>query len=208
MDSLQEFYVLFFDVQTITRFLADFRHRYSKHTKYVELEIALRFVLSLSRHKRTVYRIGFPTLSKAAGRIRLADIIEREMALDEDFDIVIAPKGQEQQKRHNLQIVRFTGDVEPTTEGLLHFLKQKKFNIPKDENLLLLVWLEKRPNLNCMELGRRLRQISVPYGQIFLVGEMQDDQSHFWFCFHVFPEVIRFKDLDLSFLKRGKEAKA
>jgi len=81
MDSLQKFYVLFFDIQAITRFLADFRHRYGKHTKYVELEIALRFVLNLSKHRRTVYRIGFPTLSESKGRVRVRSMRLRKVYL-------------------------------------------------------------------------------------------------------------------------------
>jgi hypothetical protein len=207
MDSLQKWWGLYFDVQQVTRFLANYRNRYGKHTKYVEIEIALRFVLSLSKNQKTIYRIGFPTLLQSEGPITLADIFERKMALDEDFDIVIAPKGQEQLKRHNLQIVRFTGDVELTTEGLLKFLKQKKFHIPKDENLLLLVWLEKGLKLNYIELGQKLEEINVPYGQIFLVGETKRDKSDIFFCLEVFPEVIKFKDLDLGFLKSGKNAK-
>lgn len=201
MDSRQKWSCLFFDVEQVTRFLAKYRNRYGKHTKYVELEVALRFVSNLFRTQRKVYRIGFPTLSESDEPITLENIFERKMALDEDFDIVVAPKGEEQQTRHNLQIVRFTRDVEQTTEGVLDFLKEKKFRISKDENILLLVWLEKGLKLDYMELSQKFKEINVPYGQIFMVGETKRNESVIFFCLEVFPEVIRFKDLDVGFLK-------
>ena len=205
MDSLQHWAGLYFGVKAVTRFLADYRNRYGKHTKYVELEIALRFVLCLSRHYRKVYVIGFPTLHHLVKDKRFTprEVIDHKLALDGDVDIVIAPREKAQYMYHKLQIVRFTGDVEKTTQGLFDFLRKKKFNIPKDENLLLLVWLEKGMRLNYIELHQELAQIHVPYGEIFMVGETERNESKNFFCIQVFPE-IKTMYLDLSFLRKQK----
>jgi hypothetical protein len=119
--------------------------------------------------------------------------------------MVIAPNKNASQMNHRLQIVRFTGDVEKTTEGLFDFLREKKFDIPKDDTLLLLVWLEKALKLNYIELGQKLGQANVPYGQIFLVGKTKRNKSKIFFSLEVYPK-IRSWHLDLSFLENQKPA--
>jgi hypothetical protein len=210
MDSLQHWGGLYFTVEAVSRFLANYRNQYQKHTKYKELEIALCFVWLLSRNQRKEYLIGLPTVHGLQNDepVTLAKIFERKIVLDEDFDIVIAPKQEAQQKNHQLQIVRFTGNIEANTESLFSFLKEKKFNIPKDEKLLLLVWLEKGFRLNYLEFGQKLNKANVPYGQIFIVGQIKSDNSYVFFCCQVFPEVKRFRDLDFSFLMKARESKA
>lgn len=210
MDSLQKWAGLYFNLKAIAKFLTNYRNRYGKHTKYKELEITLLFVSFLFKDQRKPYLIGFPTLHDLPSdeRITLAKIFDRKIALDQDFDIVIAPKEKAQQKNHRLQIVRFTGDVEGNTESLFSFLKEKKFNIPKDEKLLLLVRLEKGLRLNYLELGQKFEKANVPYGQIFILGQRKPDDSHVFFCYEVFPDIKRFRDLDFSFLKSAREAKA
>lgn len=191
MDSLQNWSGLYFNEKQVTRFLANYRNQYQKHTKYKELEIALCFVKFLSINQRKEYLIGFPTVHGLQNDepVTLAKILERKIVLDEDFDIVIAPKQEAQQKNHRLQIVRFAGNVEGNAESLFSFLKEKKFNIPKDEKLLLLIWLEKGFRLNYLEFGQKLNKADVPYGQIFIVEQIKPDNSYVSFCYQVFPEV-------------------
>jgi hypothetical protein len=210
MDSLQNWSGLYFNVKQVSRFLTNYRNQYQKHTKYKELEIALCFVLFLSRNQRKEYLIGFPTVHGLQNDepVTLAKIFERKNVLDEDFDIVIAPEEEARQKNHRLQIVRFTGNVEGNTESLFSFLKEKKFNIPKDEKLLLLVWLEKGFRLNYPAFSQKLNKTNVPYGQIFIMGQIKPDNSYVFFCCQVFPEVKRFRDLDFSFLMKARESKA
>jgi hypothetical protein len=209
MDSLQHWGGLYFTVEAVSRFLANYRNQYQKHTKYKELEIALCFVLFLSRDQRKEYLIGFPTVQGLENDepVTLAKIFERKIVLDEDFDIVIAPKQEAQQKNHQLQIVRFTGNVEGNTENLFSFLKEKKFNISKDENLILLVSLEKDFRFNYIELNQRLEKTNMPYGQIFIMGQIKPENSYVLFCYQVFPEIKRLRDLDFSFLMKAKESK-
>jgi hypothetical protein len=154
--------------------------------------------------------ICFPTLRDLHSdkRVTLAKILEQKIALDEDSDTVIAPKEEAQQKNHRLQIVRFTGNVEGSTEALFGFLKEKKFNIPKDEKLLLLVWLEKGFQLDFLELGQKLGKANVPYGQIFILGKRKPDYLHRFFSCEVFPDVKRLGDVDFAFLKNTREGKA
>ena len=163
-----------------------------------------------TRNNKEEYLIGFPALYHLVKdrRLTLSEAIERKIVLDEDFDIVMAPKKEAQQMNHRLQIVKFTGAVKGDTENLVNFLIEKKFNIPKDEKLLLLVWLEKGLRLNYLEFGQKLDKANVPYGQIFILGQRKPDDSHIFFCCQVFPEVKIFRDLDFSFLKRAEEAKA
>jgi hypothetical protein len=209
MDSRQKWSGLYFNVKQVTRFLANYKNQYQKHTKYKELEIALCFVLFLSRDQRKEYLIGFPTVQGLQNDelVTIAKIFERKIALDEDFDIVIAPEQEAQQKNHRLQIVRFTGNVEGNTENLFSFLKEKKFNIPKDENLILLVSLEKDFQFNYLELHQKIEKTKVPYGEIFIVGQIKPDDSCVLFCCQVFPEVRRFGDLDFSFLIKARKSK-
>jgi hypothetical protein len=203
MDSLQKWNGLFFNAKQVFSFLSKYRRYHGKHRKYTELEIALLLVLFLSENQKKTYLIGFATFHslQSTGRITLEKILVRKIALDEDFDIVIAPEEEAQQKNHKLQIVRFTGDVQGSTESLFNFLREKKFGIPKDEGVILLVRLEKGFQLNYLELGQMLRQSYVPYGQIFILGERKPANSYVFFCCQVFPEVKRLKDLDFGFLK-------
>jgi len=209
MDSLQKWNGLFFNVKQVSSFLSKYMPHYGKHKKYAELKIALLFVLFLSKDQIKLYLIGFPTLHdlKSNKRVTLAKILDQAIALDEDFDIVIAPAEKAQQINHRLQIVRFTGYVEGSTRSLFNSLKKKKFNIPKNETLILLVRLEKDLQLNYLELGQILRQSDVPYGQIFILGERKLANSYVFFCCQVFPEVKTLKDLDFSFLRSSKHNK-
>jgi hypothetical protein len=210
MDSLQKWSGLCFSVKQVSRFLVNCREQYQKHTKYKELEIALCFVSSLAGNQRKQYLICFPTLRdlQSDERVTLAKILEQEIGLDEDFDIVIVPKEEAQQKNHRLQIVRFTGNVEGSTEALFGFLKKKKFNIPKDEKLLLLVWLEKGFQLDFLELSQKLGKANVPYVQFFILGKRKPDYSYRFFSCEVFPDIKRLRDVDFGFLKNTKEGKA
>ena len=209
MDSLQHWAGLCFTIRQVSRFMSQHGHQYERKTKFKELQAAWLFGLLLSRNNREEYLICFPVANDSPedSKTILREIIDQNIALDEDFDMVITPKKKAHRMNHKLQIVRFTGDVEKTPQGLFDFLRKKKFNIPKDENLLLLVWLEKGLKLNYIELGQKLRQVDVPYGQIFMVGETKRNELNIFFCLKVFPEIIRFKDLDLSFLKSPRKAK-
>lgn len=205
MDSLQHWAGLYFTIRQVSRFMSQHGQQYESKTKFKELQIAWLFGLLLSRNNRKEYLIGFPVADDSSedSKITLREIIDQNITLDEDFDMVIAPRKKAHLMNHRLQIVRFTGRIEKTTQGLLDFLRKKKFNIPKDENLVLLVWLEKELKLNYAELSQRLAQIDVPYGQIFMVGEAKRNESKNFFCIQVFPET-KIMYLDLSFLEKQK----
>jgi len=203
MDSKQHWGVLYFDIKQLSALLSKNRPKYKKNTKFAELQIAFVFALFCEMVHKKKYLIGIPTLNNliASSRPTPDQIFDRKFALDEDFDIVVAPKEEAKKKYHRLQIVRFTGDVKGSTEKLFRFLQEKKFNIPKDENLLLLVSLEKDLQLNYIQLGEKLNNANVPYGQIFVFGEQKrEDSKVILFCYYVFPKVKLFGTVDCSIL--------
>jgi len=208
MDSLKHWGGLYFTIRQISRFMGQHGHKYESKTKFKELQVAWLFGLLLSRNNREEYLIGFPVTEDRPedSKVTLREIMIQKITVDEDFDMVIAPKRKAPQMNHRLQIVRFTGEVEKTTQGLLDFLKKKKFKIPKDQNLILLVWLEKALRLHYAELSQRLAQLDVPYGQIFMVGETKRNESKNFFCRQVFPET-KIMYLDLSSLEKHKTAR-
>jgi predicted AlkP superfamily pyrophosphatase or phosphodiesterase len=133
-------------------------------------------------------------------RVTLAEVFDKKIWHHEDFDLLIAPEGEERNKSY-IQIVRFTGDVEGNTENIFGFLEEKKFKIPKDEKLLLLVLLEKGLKLKYFELSQKLKESNVPYGQIFILGTRKHNMTNIFFCFQIYPEVKTLGELDPSSLR-------
>jgi hypothetical protein len=185
MDSLQRWYGVFFDQKQLSHFIL------SNREKHV-------FELGC----REEYLIGIPTLDNSVENAppSLEEIFERKMEYDEDFDLVISPKDKLRQKVHPLQIVRVKGTINQDTEGLYNFLKEKKFNISKDQNLILVVAIDEAIQFNYITLGQKLKGINVPYGQIFILGQKKPDDSLIFFCCQVFPDIRVFDDIDFSVL--------
>jgi hypothetical protein len=203
MDALQHWSGLYFEVEAVSRFLADYKNQFRRNIKYLGLEIILPFILFLIRDQKKSYRIGIPTLLniKVNKRITLTEVFNRKIWLDEDFDLLLAPEGDEQNKYHKIQIVRFAGDEQGSTEGLSSFLEEKKFNIIKDEKLLLLVLLDKELKLKYFELSQKLKETNVPYGQIFILGTRKVIKTDVFFCFQIYPEVKTLGELTPSTIK-------
>jgi hypothetical protein len=203
MDALQHWSGLYFEVEAVSRFLADYKNQFRRNIKYLGLEIILPFILFLIRDQKKSYRIGIPTLLniKVNKRITLTEVFNRKIWLDEDFDLLLASEGDEQNKYHKIQIVRFAGDEQGSTEGLSSFLEEKKFNIIKDEKLLLLVLLDKELKLKYFELSQKLKETNVPYGQIFILGTRKVIKTDVFFCFQIYPEVKTLGELTPSTIK-------
>jgi hypothetical protein len=206
MDSKQSWFGVYYDWISLMKFLSTHRDSYKNNKKYLELQIASQFARSLSNDNKKEYLIGIPTLNKIDQNAppNLRSVIEDNMAFDEDFDIVLAPRTDPRKEFYKLQLVRFVGDVQNDTEGLFAFLMEKKFEIQKDKQLLLLVNIEKNMKLNYIELSQKFQKVNVPYGQIFIIGQRKPDDSYIYFCVLVYPEVKELADLDFSFVKRIK----
>jgi hypothetical protein len=203
MDDLQHLSALYFEVKAVTRFLARYKNQYGASIKYLELERILPFVLFLIRDQKKVYSIGIPTLHEIQldEKVTLKEVFNKKMWIDEDFDLLVAPKGDERNKRHKIQMVRFTGNVQANTENLFNFLVEKKFKIQRDKKLLLLVLLEKALKLKYLELGQKLKETNVPYGQIFLLGTSERNKTDVFFCFQIHPVIKTLGVLDPSSLR-------
>jgi hypothetical protein len=204
MDSLQHWYGIYFEIKRVMNFLSQNRVQYEKRTKFNELQVALFFAFFLYRENTEEYLIGLPTLvNPENGRIHtIRQIIDEQMALDEDSDIIIASKEKPHQVWHRIQIVRFIVKDKPDSQALFDFLKEKKFSIPKDKTLILLIYIEANLHLDCFKLCEYLKEIKVPYGQIFLMGQRKPDDSYIYICCQIYPEVKIFKDLDFSVLMK------
>jgi hypothetical protein len=204
MDSKQRWYGCYFDTdRQLTNFLSKARSTYEKHTKFIELERAFFFKVFLDFDTSRVHLVGIPTLDDSVEKRRCVweEILDRKIAFDEDFDIVIAPKDKLDEKvKYLIQIVRFTGNVSATTESLLDFLKKKKFNIPRDRNIWLLVVVEADAfQLKYSELNRKLSETNVPYGKIFILGTTQSPRI--LFCCEVFPLARLLGKIDFNTLR-------
>lgn len=193
MEKNQPHYGCYFqDDKAYRKFLTEKRGKYEKHTKFIELQIAYVFKLFVEKAIGVEYVVGIPTLESAIEKEKwtFEEILDKKIAYDEDIDLLIAPKEKLMEKeRAYLQIVRFTGDVKTSTDGLLEFLRHKKFNVANDKNIYLLVAIEKGLRLNYLELGEKLQRTGVPYGKIFILALMEPDHSLKYFCSEVFPEV-------------------
>lgn len=200
MDSLQRFNTHFYFKEYLLNFLKQNEAKYEKNAKFVELQITWVFVQFLERINKKEFLIGIPTLDNSVQNVTptLDQMLDHKMALDEDFDLVIAPKEEAKRQIYMLQIVRFKGDIEGSTENLFRFLIEKKFNIPKDEHIILLVGIEKVMQLEYVELGQKFKNTNVPYGQIFIIGQKKPDDSLIFFCCQVYPDVIMLDDIKLG----------
>jgi len=244
MDSLQRWYGCFFTNDSeLIDFLDEKRKKYEKDTKFLELQRALFFKLFLDRYTGNVHFLGIPTL-KAPSEENIEwtyeQVLDQNIAFDEDFDIVIGRnlklKGKERfhfqtvrfkgdvetnsnglivlgpaeqlkaKAYFRFQVVRFTGDVEASTDCVLEFIKSKKFHIPTDENLDLLILLEPLQvgfDFKYSELSEKLKlkETKVPFGEVFVLGRKKSPNPLVLtlYCRQIFPELVMFEDIDIDF---------
>lgn len=240
MDSLQQWYGCFFTNDSeLIDFLDEKLKKYEENTKFLELQRAFFFKLFLDHYTGNIHFLGIPTL-KASEENRdwtYEQVLDQNIAFDEDFDIVIGrnlkleakarfhfqtlrfkgdvetnsnslivlgPRKQLKAKAYfRFQIVRFTGDVEASTDGLFEFIKSKKFVIPKDKNLHLLVLLEPLKvgfEFKYFELFEKLnlKETKVPFGEIFVLGRKKSPNPLVFYCRQIFPAVVMFRDMDFD----------
>jgi hypothetical protein len=243
MDSLQWWYGCFFTNDSeLIDFLDEKLKKYEGNTKFLELQRVFFFKLFLDHYTGNIHFLGIPTL-KASEENRdwtYEQVLDQNIAFDEDFDVVIGrnlkleakerfhfqtvrfrgdvetnsnglivlgPREQLKAKAYfRFQIVRFTGDVEASTDGLFEFIKRKKFDIPKDKNLHLLVLLEPLKvgfEFNCLELFEKLnsKETKVPFGEIFVLGRKKSSNPLVltFYCRQILPAVVTFKDMNIDF---------
>ncbi|MCJ7498439.1 MAG: hypothetical protein MUO78_09965 [candidate division Zixibacteria bacterium] len=207
MDSLQWWYGQYLDSKSLTIFLSQNRNKYGKQKKFFELETALIFVRIWETNTLKELMISLPTLDMTVenSNLPLDKIIENRIAFDEDFDINLGLKGKLEELTSLFQIVRVPADVETDVKNLFEFIVKKKFMVPKDENLSLLVRSDKLLRADCFELNQQLKKVNVPYGEIFIVAlePMNRYSSLVYSGYQVFPVVNKFGVVDfksLSFL--------
>lgn len=208
MDSLLRWYGQYLDPKELAVFLSRSRDEYGKSTKFFELETALIFVrIWETKNLRGVW-ISIPTLDKSEQNpgFALSEIFDKKMAFDEDFDINLGLKDKLTEVTTLFQIVRVPNQIEMNATSLVDFLAKKKFRIPKDENLSLLVRSDKSVSIDYLNLHQQLKRIRVPYGEVFIVSLEPANlyRSIVFVGYQVFPEaklfgVIDFKSLPFLF---------
>ena len=208
MDSLQWWYGQYLDSRSLTIFLSQNRNKYGKQKKFFELETALIFVRICETNNFKEIMISLPTLDMTVENSNLSidKILDKKIAFDEDFDINLGLKGKLEEVTSLFQIVRVPAHIETDVKSMFEFIVKKKFKVPKDENLSLLVRSDKLLCADYFELNQQLKEGKVPYGEIFIVGlePMNRYRSLVYSGYQVFPVayklgVMNFKTLPFLF---------
>lgn len=120
-------------------------------------------------------------------RPALSEIIGNKYIEDKDFDI------QLQYHDHHciIQITRLEkhGAKDDANQGLMNLI-DKKLNVQKDDLLQLVICLDHTFDLDEAKLEQFLKDKSVPYKRIYIVGQFGEIPKFGEFrCMEIFPEI-------------------
>jgi len=149
------------------------------------------------------FDVGFEISSKTLVKVQgekppfSSLIADPASIVDRDVDIWIA----NDRRRSKIQITR----TEPRTRGknpidrLLNTL-QSKMNVQSDPNLVLAILVDETFDVDLRQVHDRLTQMTVPYGQIVLIGQMGTVPKLGVFnCIGLYPKIRTSLEVRVNF---------
>ena len=151
---------------------------------------------------------GFLAANPHLARRPVTELFTDEFGENGDIDVILVrdfgPEDLSDRKIHQCQILGYLGRKNPGPYDLVTFVEEKKLRYsPPDNDLRLVINIEQKTEFDPGLLSAYLqgRKPSCPYSQVFLLGQVGDNEDRYWLCWQLYPELIPFKALSLSSLR-------
>jgi len=198
MDNYKGRRIAYYDFEEIAEYFRIYPEKYdSKHG----WELRVGCILSKCREKiyNELPRIGYLVKGQYLNndeipRPEIHELISGNLIEDEDVDIFL--KFRDSQGK--IQITRFEehSAQNSANDGLIELIK-KKCIIQPDKYLALVVIVDYTFDFKDKDLRKDLKQVNVPYGSIYLVGQINEPKHGYYHCRQVYPD-FAVNDVEVS----------
>jgi hypothetical protein len=151
---------------------------------------------------------GFLTANPHLVRRPVTELFTDEFGENGDIDVILVPdfglEDLSDREIHQCQILGYLSRTNPGPYDLVTFVEEKKLRYcPPDNDLRLIINIEQKTEFDPGLLSAYLRgrKPSCPYSQVFLLGQIGENEDRYWLCWQLYPELIPFKALSLSTLR-------
>jgi len=185
MDELQPWFGYYFRLQDIGEIAKNVSRELYKNKKFHEIFLTWAFASFLSKVNSVEYVIGFPALNESKeDKITLLGILDGSIALDEDFDTVMARVDKLDKSHCRLQIKRYIPKGKPDTMELFNYIMKTLKHYGKCESLYFLFDIQSQMGLDLHKLNNLCTNTKFEVGGVTLFAQDSSDKMPLFLPLH------------------------